>query len=33
MGLNNLGRTDYASVVIYMLNAVKEIRHFFIVSP
>lgn len=32
MGLNNLGRTDYGSVVIYMLNAVKQIRHFFVIN-
>lgn len=30
MGLNNLGKTDWATSVIYLINTVREIRRFFI---
>ena len=32
VGINNLGKTDYATSVIYLLNAIKEIRAYFLLN-
>ena len=32
IGMNNLGKTDFANVVIYLLNGVREVRRFFVIA-
>ena len=32
VGINNLGKTDYATSVFYLFNAIKEIRTYFLTN-
>lgn len=32
IGMNNLGKTDWANCVIFMINSVKAIRKFYLLS-
>lgn len=28
--MNNLGKTDYATAITYLLSSIPEIRHYFL---
>jgi U4/U6.U5 tri-snRNP-associated protein 2 len=32
IGMNNLGKTDYATSIIYLLNCIKPIRRYFLLN-